>query len=328
VRQQIVARRFVAVAVGALILILLILGVRGCLSARKQRGLENYRSDVKSLVASSDQLSEGFFKELEQPGGSGLGLTQAIEADRGTAEGLLSRARSISAPGDLAGAQASLVQTFTLRRDGIAGFATALSSVTQSNISQEGLLAVDHIKELVASDVIYVRAKDQIDQALASESLTPGVPASVFVSDPSTWLNIDQIKGVLGSAGSEGGGSVCPPKSVCGLALASTAIGGAALTAGAPATVTGTSIDVTVENQGDVDEQGVQVSYRLSGSGSPITGNDTIPSLPAGGTKTISIPIKPAPPSGAALTLDVTVATVPGERVDANNKATYSVTFG
>ena len=327
-RQQIVARRVIAAVVGLLILILLVLGVKGCLNARKQRGLENFTSDVKSLIASSDQLSENLFKELENPGASGLGLTQAIEADRGTAEGLLTRAEEISAPGELTGAKANLVQTFQLRRDGIAGLAAALANVTTQNQTEQESLAVDHMKELVASDVIYVRAKDQIDQALANESLSETVKPSVFVGNPQQWLDPTVMGGVLGSAGTTGGGSLCPKKGVCGLALAGTAIGGATLTAGAPATVTGSSVDVSVQNQGDVDETNVQVSYRLTGGGSAISQSGTIPNLPAGGTKPLSLPIKPAPSSGTALTLEVSVQPVPGEHVASNNKATYSVTFG
>src|SRR5206468_11789277 len=41
-RQQIMLRRAVAVAGGFLVLVLLILGVRGCLNARKERALKDY----------------------------------------------------------------------------------------------------------------------------------------------------------------------------------------------------------------------------------------------------------------------------------------------
>jgi hypothetical protein len=329
-RQQIMARRVIAAAVGLLILILLILGIKGCLHARKQRGLENFASDVNTLVVNSDQLSESFFKELESPGASGLGLSQAVEADRGTAESLLTRAEQISAPGDLTGAKGSLVEAFQLRRDGIAGLAATLATVTSKVQHKQVSLAVDHMKELVASDVIYVRAKDQIDQALAAEGLQKDSPKpSVFVLQPTQWLDPTVMEGVLGSAGTTGGGNACPSTkgTFCGVALVSTAIGGATLSTSAPVTVTGSAVDVSVQNQGNVDETNVQVSYRLSGGGSG-SGSGTIPKLAAGATKTVSLPIKPAPASGTSLTIAVSVQPVPGEQVSSNNKATYSVTFG
>lgn len=330
-RQQIVARRLMAGAIGIVILILLIVGIKGCLDARKQRGLENFASDVNSLVASSSQLSNEFFKELQTPGSSGLNLQQAIESERGTAEGLLTRAEQISTPGELAAAKSNLVLAFQLRRDGIAGLAAQLASANGSpkQLGSASRLAVDHMKELLASDVIYVRAKAQIDAALKAEGLSERARPSVFFHQPTRWLSKSALQTVLGSAGTGGtGGSACPPKHVCGLALASTAIGGAALTAGAPATVTGTSVDVSVQNQGDVSESGVQVTFKLSGGGTNVTNSATLPQLPAGQTKSVSLPIKPAATAGRPLSLDVTVQPVPGEHVSSNNRATYSVTFG
>jgi hypothetical protein len=310
-RQQIMARRAIAGGVGLVVLILLILGIKGCVDARKQRGLEN------------------FFDELKSPGASGLGLTQAIEADSGTAEGLLRRAQGISAPGELAGAKSNLILTFELRRDGIAGLASTLAGIKSKVTGEEVSLAAAHMKELVASDVIYVRAKDQIDSAETAEGLKEQARESVFVGDPSNWLNPATMQGVLASGGatSTGGGAACPTGKRCGLGLASTAIGGAVLTADVPATVTGSTIDVSVQNQGDVDETNVQVSYRLTGGGSG-SGSATIPNLPAGATKSVSLTLKPAPPSGTPLSLEVSVPPVSGERITSNNKATYPVTFG
>lgn len=329
-RQQLAMRRAVAAGVGILILILLVIGVKGCLNARKQRGLENFRSDVDALVDNSAQLSDEFFKELASPGSSGLDLQAAIDSDRGTAEGLLTRAQDVSAPGSVAGAKADLVLAFTLRRDGIAGVAGALEGAgsSQASITTAENLAVDHMKELLASDVIYVRAKSEIDQALADADVTgPPVKPSVFFQDPTTWLDPGQFSGLIASAGSGAtSGTACPPNKVCGLALASTVIGGAALTAGAPATVTGDTIDVSVQNQGDVTETGINVSYRFSNGGG--SGSATLDNLPAGQTKSVSIKLKPAPPSGQELSLDIDVTPVPGEHVSSNNKASYTVTFG
>ena len=60
-------RRVIALGVGVLILILLLLGVRGCLNARKERGFENYVSDLDGIVDQSNQLSQEFFGRLEDP---------------------------------------------------------------------------------------------------------------------------------------------------------------------------------------------------------------------------------------------------------------------
>ena len=326
-RQQIVARRAIAIGVGILILILLIVGVKGCLNARKQRGLENYASDVKSLVTSSSQLSDDLFKQLENPGSSGLDLQAAVESDRGVAEGLLKRAQEISAPGQVSGAKANLVQTFQLRSDGITGLASALSSGGSAGaINSAAIRAVDHMKELVASDVIYIRSKDQADAALTDAGVDQQVPPSVFVPNPSQWLQGSAFEPLIGtsSGSATGGGSACPPGKTCGLGLTSTSVGGAALTAGASNTVTGNTLDVSVQNQGEVTESNVQVTAKLSGGGG---GSATIPSIPASATKTVQVKLSPAPKTGASGSLTVSVQTVPGEKVASNNRASYTVTF-
>lgn len=326
-RQQIAVRRGIAVVVGILILILLIIGIKGCLNARKQRGLENYVSDVNSLVTSSGQLSDDFFKQLQNPGASGLDLKAAIDSDRGTAEGLLTRARDISAPGEVSGAKGTLILTFQLRLDGIAGLAAALDAGGSAKAtSAAAIRAVDHMKELVASDVMFIRSKDATDQALAAAGVNESVKPSVFFKDPQRWLDPAQLAPLITSSGAGSvAGTACPPKKVCGLALSSTAIGGATLTPSSPATVTGTAIDVSVQNQGSVDESNVQVSYTLSGGG---RGSATIPTLPAGATKTVTVKLKPAPHTGDSGTLKVSVQPVPGEHLTSNNHFSYPITFG
>ena len=66
-QRQVFIRRVIALGVGVLILILLLLGVRGCLNARKERGFENYVSDLGGIVTQSNQLSQTFFGRLEDP---------------------------------------------------------------------------------------------------------------------------------------------------------------------------------------------------------------------------------------------------------------------
>ena len=93
-------RRVIALGVGVLILILLLLGVRGCLNARKERGFENYVSDLDGIVDQSNQLSQEFFGRLEDPprGLTELQVEAEITTDRGTAESLLQRVEGLDVP--------------------------------------------------------------------------------------------------------------------------------------------------------------------------------------------------------------------------------------
>ena len=61
-------RRGIALVGGLLILILLVLGVKGCLNARKERALKDYARDVSQIVDETSQTSKAFFNRLEDPG--------------------------------------------------------------------------------------------------------------------------------------------------------------------------------------------------------------------------------------------------------------------
>src|SRR5439155_15887076 len=133
-RRQIMARRLVALGVVILILILVVLGVKGCLNARKERGFENYASDVNSVVAQTKQLSSDFFSQLSSPGKlSELSFRAQISADAGTAEGLLTNAQNLDTPDELKSAQGELVQSYELLRDGLAGIDSNMQDALSSD---------------------------------------------------------------------------------------------------------------------------------------------------------------------------------------------------
>ena len=51
-----------------LLLILIVLGVKGCLDARKDRALSDYARNVTQIVEETKQTSKDFFEKLEDPG--------------------------------------------------------------------------------------------------------------------------------------------------------------------------------------------------------------------------------------------------------------------
>ena len=99
-QRQLMARRLIALGIGVLVVILLLLAVKGCLNARKQRGFENYASDLSAIVVNSNQLSTEFFKRLTEPPNNidEQQLEAQISTDRGTAETLLKRLQDLERP--------------------------------------------------------------------------------------------------------------------------------------------------------------------------------------------------------------------------------------
>ncbi|HNA45304.1 MAG TPA: hypothetical protein PK038_05170, partial [Solirubrobacterales bacterium] len=60
-RQQLMVRRAIALGAGLLVLILLVIGAKGCLDARKNRSLDDYANSVTQIVNETNALGKSFF---------------------------------------------------------------------------------------------------------------------------------------------------------------------------------------------------------------------------------------------------------------------------
>ena len=67
-QRQIMVRRAVGAGVIVLLLILIVLGIRGCLDARKERSFENYARDLNAIVAQSAAALERLLRAAQRPG--------------------------------------------------------------------------------------------------------------------------------------------------------------------------------------------------------------------------------------------------------------------
>jgi len=335
--RQILARRLVALGAVILILILIVLGVKGCLNARKQRGFENYASDLSSVVAQTKQLSSDFFTQLSSPGKlSELSFRAQISADAGTAEGLLTNAENLDTPDELKSSQSELVQSYELLRDGLAGIDSNMQDALSSDNAAAGKATnaiADYMRYFVARDVLFAQSQSQIDQVLSDQGIEVDgkpakVPDSVFLPSDD-WLDPLKVRTSLTAVA----GTNAVSRGVHGTELVGTTVqpGDVALTAGTPATVSGNGpfrLEVQVTNGPDNEETNVLVVAEVTGGPETISGQATISKIVAGGTQTVAIPLKPAPPAGQELSVQVTVEPVAGETLTTNNTATYQVTFG
>ena len=319
-------RRALAAAGGLLLLVLLVLGVKGCLNARKERALKDYARNVTEIVDASKQTSDSFFKQLENPGTlSVTEYTNDIAADRSALDSLLQRTKALDTPGDMASAQQSFKLVVQLRRNALTNVSNSISTA----LAKEGRTqAVNKIafqmKALLASDVLYRQvAQPEMQDALKTNGISDvTIPDSKFLPDDS-WLDTTKVDDALSQVSGATSASATP--GIHGLGLVQTSANGQALTEGTPATISAggsPELDVQVQNQGDSTETGVTVSVTVGG-GQPI--DQSISSIAAGETQTVKIPITPAPKG--EVTLDVEVQPVPGEQVTDNNKASYTVTF-
>jgi len=331
-QRQLLVRRLVALGVGVLVVILAVLGVRGCLEARKERGFENYLRDLDSIAGNSRQLSNVFFERLNNPpeGLTELDLQNEIRSDRGTAEGLLNRAESLDTPDQLSGAQSDVVYSFELRRDALGTIAEQIPNALGDEGRNDAIAAIARqMQVLLASDVVYARARREIQQVLRDEDIEGTAPASRFLQDPiERYLNELEVAAILArivvdpdqTAGVRGlellGTTIEPP----GTGLIPDSLNTVELDRQA-------ELEIDVQNAGDSREEEISVQFSISGAPEAIEGETTIDRISPAGSETATLPIQPAPPTDTELTLTVTIAPVPGETLIENNESSYQLTF-
>lgn len=330
-QRQILVRRAIGIGVIVIVLILIVLGIKGCLNARKTRSFENYVSDLRAVATQTNQLSGDFFDTLSDPGSaSPTDFDASIATDRGTAEDLTSRVDELDAPGELSDAQSELELAYSLRAQALTGISAQVSTAL-ANPGPDRTEAItsitDYMQFFLASDVLYKQAQDQIDSQLSEQGIDEKAPDSVFITDPSRWLDPLQVATALSAVSSKdvSAGSH-------GVAIVQTTVkpGSVALSPDTPTTISGSGapeIDVEVSNQGSATEKGVGVSYSLTGGPQTIEGTTTIGTIAPGGIQTAALPIHPQPERNVELTLEVTVLPVPGETITTNNRSTYQLTF-
>jgi hypothetical protein len=325
-RQQILLRRALALGAGLLVLILIVLGVRGCLDARKDRALKDYAGDVTQIVEETEQTSESFFAKLEDPGS--LSVTEfvdGVQADRSAMDNYASRVDGLDAPGDMSDAQTALELVYALRSSAMAGIAEKMSTALGDVGAEKATAGIARqIQKLMASDVLYASvARPEIDAVLADNGIEgEDVPQSVFVPDGTKWLDEEAIGSALGSV--SGSTSAATP-GVHGLGLIGTSINGTELSPESSVTVSAEEtpeVEIEVQNQGESTENGVTVSVTVNG-GNTLQGE--ISTIAAGETASATIPLTPTPSGQVAL--EVEVEPVPGEQVSENNEASYTVVF-
>ncbi|MFN2611889.1 MAG: CARDB domain-containing protein [Solirubrobacterales bacterium] len=324
-------RRLIAVAIFVLFAILLVIGFKGCLNARKERALKNFVTDTNSIMTESSQVGQDFFALLNNAGGkSDLEYKAQITSYRGAAENQYDRAKALDAPGEMSQAKSAVVLTLLLRRNALQVISDNISTALGKENAVEAQTTVsDQMKLLYASDADYAGAavpemtKVLEDQGLSGNDVTITAADKVaFVPEPrEKWLEPATITAAFAQVT----GSAAAAPGLHGVAILSAKIGDADLAPGTSVTVdtANPELVVDVENGGDSEESDVTVTASIGGT----TLESTIAKIGAGQTTSVKMPITPLPPSGQQATVDVTVSPVPGETNTDNNNATYTVTF-
>lgn len=338
-QQTLWLRRGIAIGALVVFLFLLFFLVRSCANTRKENALKDYNREVSSIVRDSDtQIGDPFFQLLGQAGNeSPQDLQTNISGYRVQADAELKQARGLSVPGEMKGAQQSLLIALEFRRDGLGSVAERIRTA----LGDQGAAANKAITEIagamqmfMASDVLYqARTAPLIKHALDTAKIGGQKIATSQFLPGIEWLSEQTVATQLGqqlTSSSAGKKTGTPAPGLHGTGLQSTTIGSTTLQPGSPNRVSATAttpIVVKFTNQGENDEFDIKVTLSIEGGDKPIKVSRTVDTIARGQTAEASLTLGKAPPVGAAVTVKVTVAKVPGEQKTDNNTASYDVLF-
>jgi hypothetical protein len=333
-------RRAVAAGVGLLVLVLLVVGVRGCLSSRKEQALKDYNRDVAGLVQEANNNTSDFFQTLSSGGSSASDLQTQINQLRVQAEEQTKKAVKLDVPGEMKPAHRNLVLTLSLVQESIGKVAEKIPSAlaSDSTVASNAVTSIaGEMQAFTAADVVYTRRVAALIQQILDKEQIGGqtIQRSNFQQNLG-WLDPDIVARRIGSEagrGAGGGGTGGEPApGTHGHALISVAVGDKTLVAGGAANRIVASSNVTfratIANQGENIESDVRVRVQIKVTGGKtVTAQKTVTETRPGTNAEVSVPLRDAPPIGEPVTITVAVLPVPGEKMTDNNTQTYTALF-
>ena len=304
-------------------LILLVVGVRGCLNSQKKRSLKDYNREVSSLVQESDsQVSKPFFQLLNGGGGGGnaIDLETQVNQFRATAEDLVKRAKNVDTPDDMKPAQSKLVLVLELRRDALAKIASKVPTALGDSGAETAVTQITgQMSAFLASDVVYSQRVIPFIQKALDDAGVGGqtIPTSRFLPNFS-WLDETLSRRQAGRSIKPGSnGKVCPrpPRPWPHLGERRQRHAPARRLQPHPGRL-GRTFTVKFQNQGENDEFDVPVKITIEptgGAARPINLTRSASPRPRAGGH-VESRCSQAPPIGTPVTITVAVTAVPGEQ--------------
>lgn len=315
-------RRALALGGGLVLLILIVLGIKGCLDARANRELSDYSRNVTQIVEETQQTSKAFFAKLEDPGNSTVtDFVDQVNASASAMDAYATRIDEIDTPGDMSNAQSNLELAYELRANAFTEISEKMSTALGDAGAEKAMEGIaKQMQKLLAGDVVYEQAvRPEVDSVLASNGISDSdLPKSTVLPDEK-WLEASTVNDALAAIS---GGTTSSDGGVHGTELVGVVVNETELVEGAPSTIAGeegVEVEVQVQNQGESTETGINVAITYEGT----TVKGEIDELPPGETGTALIRLTPTP--SGEVTLEVEVEAVAGEQVTENNEGVYSL---
>ena len=312
--------------IGIGFLILLVVGFRGCLEARSDRGLRDYSRNIATIMQESEVRGEEFFTALQDDSVSEQDLENQISGIRSASSGLLERAENLDTPDEAREAHSATTQSLRLRRDALEQITASIGGATADAETAPDLEVItQQMGSLYASDILWAQlAVPELEGVLEDEGVdAPEFPAGNFMpeNDPTRFLDETEIVDLItGLGGEEATGGIR------GLELVQVNVGDTTLDPETTTTVADDAREILVQvnNGGEETERAVEIVVNVGDE--ELT--EPIPQIEPGATEEAALPLDTIPQPGTEIQIDVLVTPVDGEQATDNNQAVYTVVFG
>jgi hypothetical protein len=331
-QHTLMVRRRVAFGIGAVLLILIVVLIGSCVKSKNTDALKSYNHEVSTLAQEFDEhVSRPLFTALTGAGAkSALNVEVQVNELRRQAQDLASRAKKLSAPGAMSGAEQNLALAFNLRLEGV----TKVAALVPTALGGQGKQAIAQIagdmEIFLASDVIYSQRVAPLIQQALDDGGVSGLTTAPSRSLPNIgWLEPTTVEGrITGQSANKQNEE--NTSGTHGSALTGVSIGANTL-APEPTLnhVSGGSnptFTVNVENGGESAETNVKVNVLVTAGGKQFKASHAIEKVEPSKSVPVDIPVNGVP-LGEAAKVEVNVEKVPGETNTENNKGTFLAVF-
>jgi hypothetical protein len=331
-RHTLMVRRRVAVVVAVVLLALIVIGIDACLKSKKSGELKDYNNAAAELANEFDSsVSKPLFSTLTGAASkASLNVAVQIGGLRNQAHELAERAKGLSVPGDMAGAQRNLVLAYDLRSEALAKIAALIPAALGGQDPQATAKIAGDMEMLLASDVLYSqRVAPLIAQALHGDGVHTTIASSRSLPNLG-WLDTTTVGARLSGKASSSSATGFTPGNH-GSALKGVSVGTNTLEVeptlnhiaggGSP------TFTVQVENSGEFPETNVKVDVSVTARGKVFKASHLVEKTEPGKTITVDIPIAGIP-LGVGAKIQVNIEGVQGENDLENNKGSYLAILG
>jgi hypothetical protein len=305
--------------------------VQSCASTSEHSAAKSYFDKVGTIAKSSQDDGTAVANALITPGAKAPDLATKLRNYAAQEQQNVASAQKLNAPGKLRDENQQFVEALQLRVSGIQGLADTFAKNPTSKAQGEATVLSEQADRLLASDIVYT----DLFQVPATQELNRQgvsgvkVPDSVFVTNRDLTTERSMALLLTRLRGTTAGGT---PTGIHGTNIVDTKTlpGGQTLSPTDTNTVvatTGLAFVVTIQDSGDSQEVGIKVTVTIQKPQGAIVRTKRLALINPGQTKSITIGDLGQVPFAQKTTVNVDVATVPGEHNTDNNKASYPVIF-